>query len=85
MSRRELYELFTRIGLEPKDLLSTRSRPYADMKLAERRLSADELLDLMTNYPALIRRPIVVRGSHAVVGFDRRGLQEMISAKEGER
>jgi arsenate reductase-like glutaredoxin family protein len=34
-------------------------------------LDDDQMLDLMAEHPALIRRPLLVRGGELVVGFDR--------------
>jgi arsenate reductase len=63
----------------PRDLISRRSRPYKELGLADRELIDDEMLDLMAEYLALIRRPLTVKGTKAVVGLDRKQLLELVS------
>src|SRR5688572_25804362 len=69
MTADEVKELFDRSGLIASDVLSTRSRPFRELELSERELSDSEIVSLMADHPALIRRPITVRGNKAVVGF----------------
>lgn len=78
LSAAELNDVLRRHGLTARDILSVRSRPYRDLKLADRALSHDELLDLMSRYPALIRRPLVVTDDDLVIGFDQAGLSRLI-------
>jgi arsenate reductase len=71
--------LIERIGLTPSDLLSKRSRPYQALGLAAKQSTDDDLLRLMVEHPALIRRPLIVRDRQAVVGFDQKGLARLIA------
>ena len=50
------------------DFVSTRSPVFKRRPLPR---SKKEAIDLMMEQPNLIRRPILVRGSRAVFGFDR--------------
>lgn len=74
----ELKTLFARIGTTPGQMIATRSRPYRELGLADKSLTDAEILDLMAEYPALIRRPIVVAGSNGQVGFNRIAMEDMI-------
>jgi regulatory protein spx len=74
----ELSTLFARIGVAPSQMVATRSRPYRDLGLANQTLSDAQILELMAEYPALIRRPIVVSGSDSHVGFNRSAIDEII-------
>jgi len=78
LSANEIRALFARIGTSPGQMIATRSRPYRDCALAEKALTDDEILALMAEHPALIRRPIVVAGSDSQVGFNRSALEAMI-------
>jgi Spx/MgsR family transcriptional regulator len=78
LSPEEAKSLFVRIGLSPFDVLSTRSRPYRELHLSGRELSEPEVLELMSRYPALIRRPIVVRGNKAVIGLRPNAIEELL-------
>ncbi|HYF76482.1 MAG TPA: ArsC/Spx/MgsR family protein [Symbiobacteriaceae bacterium] len=62
-----------------RDILSTRSRKYAELNLAEKSLTDDEVVELLAAEPGLWRRPIVVRGDRAVVGFDAKNLEALLS------
>ena len=74
MTADELRRLLGRYGLGPRDVLSARSRPYKDLDLGRRDASDEELLALMSEYPALIRRPLIAAADALVVGFDRERL-----------
>lgn len=62
-----------------RDILSTRSRKYKELGLAEKSLTDDELVSLLAQEPGLWRRPIVVRGGRAVVGYDAGSLETLLS------
>ena len=76
----ELSDLFSRIGRTASEMLSRRSIPFRELRLAERDLSDQELLDLMADHPALIRRPIVLIGGTAQVGLNKKNLESAIAA-----
>ena len=50
------------------DFVSTRSPVFKQRRLPQ---SKKEAIDLMMEQPNLIRRPILVRGSNAIFGFDK--------------
>jgi Spx/MgsR family transcriptional regulator len=78
LSASEIKALYSRVGISPADALSKRSRPYAELELAKRRLSDDEIVALMAEYPALIRRPIVVKDDKAVIGFNKAAIEGLV-------
>lgn len=80
----EITALFARIGTTPQAMLSTRSRPYQELGLAGRELSDDEIVRLMSEHPALIRRPIVVVEGQKLVGFNRGAMERLLAEKEQE-
>lgn len=80
LSTDEIRALFAKTGLTPTGVLSTRSRPFADLRLADKELSDDEIVDLMGQYPALVKRPIVVKDGRTVVGFNRPALESLLSS-----
>ncbi len=79
LSVAEIKALFAETGLGPLDVLSTRSRPYAALGLAGRELSGEEIVELMSQHPALIRRPIVVKDGHAVIGLNQSAITKLAS------
>lgn len=75
----EVRALAARLPGGAKELLSTRSRRYKEMELAERELSEEELINLLAAEPGLWRRPVVIRGDQVVIGYDARRLDELLS------
>ncbi len=68
LSRDEVAQLAALVG-GPDALFSRRAIKYRTQKLAERQLSDDDLLDLMTAEYTFIKRPVLVRGARAKAGF----------------
>jgi Spx/MgsR family transcriptional regulator len=79
LSVSELNALFERAGVTVRDVLSTRSRPYQDLKLAEQELSDAQIVELMAEYPQLLRRPLLLAPSGTVIGFNQ-GAYEALPA-----
>lgn len=59
-TRAKLTELIADMGMVPRDLLREKDTPYAELRLDNRALTDDQLLDAMMAHPILINRPIVV-------------------------
>ena len=54
--------------LEPRALLRTGEAPYRTLGLAAPGIADDALVEAMVAHPVLIERPILVRGTRAVIG-----------------
>ena len=76
-TREELTGVLASARLTPRDVLSKRARAYREL-VGDRALTDDQLIDLMIQEPTLLRRPLVISGHEAVIGFDRTGLERMI-------
>ena len=59
-SRARLVELIKAMGMPVRALLREKDTPYAELGLADRKWSDEELIDFMLDHPILINRPIVV-------------------------
>jgi len=53
-----------------KDFLNTRNDLYRESNMAEKPPTRPEAIKLMSKTPNLIRRPLLVRGSQIIIGFD---------------
>ena len=53
-----------------KLFLNTRNELYRERNMAQNPPSRPEALKLMSKTPNLIRRPLLVRGSQIIIGFD---------------
>jgi arsenate reductase len=59
-TRRMLQDLIARAGLTVRDILREKGTPFREMKLDDRSLSEDALLDAIMAHPVLMNRPFVV-------------------------
>ena len=68
LSEKKLRELLKKMGIKPRELLRPSEPVYRELELGKKDLSDDELISLMIKHPDLMQRPIVERGSRAVLG-----------------
>lgn len=66
------------MGIAPRELLRAGEAVYKGLELGRRELSDDELIRLMAEHPDLIQRPIVERGSRAVLGRPTEKIKELL-------
>lgn len=74
----KLKELLRKMGISARELLRAKEDIYKDLKLAEKKLSEDELVDLMAKHPDLIQRPIVEKGERAILARPAERLKEIL-------
>jgi arsenate reductase len=74
----KLKDLLRKMGMKPRELLRTKEAVYKELKLGERDLSDNELIDLMVEHPDLIQRPIVEKGARAILARPPERLKEII-------
>ena len=67
-----------KIRIAPRQLLRTKETIYKALKLGERDLSDDEIVDLMVKHPDLIQRPIVEKSKHAILARPAERLKELL-------
>jgi Spx/MgsR family transcriptional regulator len=76
--RMSVAELDQLIGKrDHRKFLNTRNELYRTRKMGENPPSRDEALKLMAAEPNLIRRPVVLRGSDIVLGYDEDALNHL--------
>ncbi len=68
LSRAEVENLARILG-GAGELFSRRAVKYREMKLGERDLSDDEMLDLMAGEYTFLKRPIVVKNGKGMAGY----------------
>ncbi|OQA57937.1 MAG: Arsenate reductase [Candidatus Omnitrophica bacterium ADurb.Bin277] len=76
----KLRELAQKLGTSLKDLVRTKEQVYRDLRLAEKNLTEEQLLDLIVIYPDLLQRPIVERGEKAVLAKPARKVKEFLAS-----
>lgn len=74
----KLKELLKKMGMSAAELVRTKEPIYQELKLSEKKLSEDEILNLMAKHPDLIQRPIVEKGSRAILARPAERLKEIL-------
>ena len=74
----KLRELIKKMGISARELFRTKEDIYKSLKLAGKELSDDEAIDLMVKHPDLIQRPIVEKGSKAILARPAERLKEIL-------
>lgn len=74
----ELDQLLTTLGLEPVEVMRTKDDLYKELGLAGKTLTREEGIRLLAEHPALLERPIVIRGDKAVVARPPERVQELL-------
>jgi arsenate reductase len=77
----KLQELLRKMGMKAADLLRTKEPVYKTLKLGERALTEDEIVDAMVKHPDLIQRPIVEKGSRAILARPAERLKEILEPR----
>jgi len=76
LSVEELQALFG--GRDPRAFLNPRNELYRRMRMKQNPPSSEETIRLMAKEPNLIRRPIAMRGTKAVAGYDEKALLDLL-------
>ena len=74
----KLKELLKKMGLSASELLRKKEDIYKTLKIADKDLSEDQLIDLMAKHPDLIQRPIVEKGARAILARPAERLKEIL-------
>ena len=76
--KKKLRELLGKMKLGARDILRSKEPIYKELKLAKRDLSDGELIDLMVKHPDLIQRPIVEKGTKAILARPAERIKELL-------
>jgi len=61
-----------------REFLNSRNELYRERGMKENPPPREEALKLMSENPNLIKRPILVKGSQIVLGFDEEAMSKLI-------
>jgi arsenate reductase len=76
--KKKLVELLRKMKMTARELLRTKEPVYKTLRLAERDLSDDQIVELMVKNPDLIQRPIVEKGARAILARPAERLKEIL-------
>jgi arsenate reductase len=74
----KLRELIAKMKIEPRELLRKKEAAYRELGLGDRELGDEEIVRLLAERPELLQRPIVERGSRAVLARPAERLRELL-------
>lgn len=74
----KLKDLLRKMGISARQLLRTNEERFKTLRLSERELTEDELVDLMVANPDLIQRPIIEKGTRAILARPAERLREIL-------
>lgn len=74
----KIKNLLSKMGMTASELLRTKEPVYKELKLAEKKLSENALIGLMEKYPDLIGRPIVEKGTKAILARPAERISEIL-------
>lgn len=78
LSKSDIKVLLKKMGISAAELLRTKEDIYKQLGLAKKELGSEEILDLMVKHPDLIQRPIVEKGSKAILARPAERIKEIL-------
>ena len=78
-----LTSLLKKLGMSARELLRKKEARYKSLRLDERDLRDDEIIALMVEFPELIQRPIVERGSKAILARPADRIRAFLASPPG--
>jgi arsenate reductase len=76
-SKSKLQTLLKKMKLKPSEILRKNERVYKDLKFKEKSYTENQILDLMIKHPDLVQRPIVEKGSKAILARPPERIKEL--------
>ena len=70
MTADDLRHILAKTENGTEDIISTRSKVFQKLAVDVDNLTINELLQLVTEYPNLLRRPIITDPKHLQIGFN---------------
>ena len=64
----ELQDIIDKLNIHPKDLLRKGESVFKELNLNQQEDRTDVIIQIMSENPILIERPIVIRGKKAIIG-----------------
>lgn len=74
----EIKKIIKMAKIKPRELLRTRDKAYKELKLEKSNHTESQIIKLMTKYPGLIKRPIIISGNSISIGkIDSKKIKSM--------
>ncbi|MGB5287733.1 MAG: Spx/MgsR family RNA polymerase-binding regulatory protein [Ignavibacteriaceae bacterium] len=76
-SNTKLQSLLKKMEMKPSELLRKNEKVYKELKIKEKNLTEDQILDLMIKHPDLVQRPIIEKGNKAILARPPERIKEI--------
>jgi arsenate reductase len=76
-SKTKLETLLKKMKMKPSEILRKNEKVYKDLKFNEKNYTEKQILELMIKYPDLVQRPIVEKGSKAILARPPERIKEL--------
>ncbi len=73
-----LKSVLKALKLSPQEVMRKKEAEYKEAGLDDKSLSEDQQIQLMVTHPKVIERPIVVKGSKAVIGRPPENVNQLL-------
>lgn len=78
LSIEEILDLSQKLKLSVSEMIRTKEGIYAELRLAQKKLSDKELAKIIVEHPILLERPILVHKSKAVIARPPSRVEEIL-------
>jgi len=75
----ELMEIVKKTHNGIDEILSTRSQRFKQLEIDINELTVSELLELLSEDPRLLKRPILTDGENLIVGYNQSAMKELLA------
>ena len=73
---KEIKEFLNKSGLQVQDIIRTNEKLYK-LQYKEKQLTEEEWIKVLVENPKLLQRPLVIKGTHAVLARPAEEIQKL--------
>ncbi|REC30988.1 transcriptional regulator [Enterococcus pseudoavium] len=82
LAQQDLADLLALTETGTEEIIATRSKVYHKFTIDFNELSLEELTEVITDNPGLLKRPIITDGVNLQIGFNEAELQQFVAEAE---
>ncbi|UFJ41897.1 Spx/MgsR family RNA polymerase-binding regulatory protein [Brevibacillus humidisoli] len=75
----ELLDIVKKTNNGMDEILSTRSQRFKQLEIDINELTVSELLELLSEEPRLLKRPILTNGENLIIGYNQTAMKELLA------
>lgn len=68
LSKLELRTVLKKLNSNPKEIIRFHEKEFKELNLNLDELSEDQIINILTEHPQLLQRPILIKGKIAMIG-----------------